>query len=446
MQKPTRENLKERIEELEKEIDGLKRSHIPLRESEERHRTLFESITLGVVYQDRKGIIITANPAAERILGLSLEQMLGRTSLDPRWHAIHEDGSIFQGETHPSMVALNTGKEVRNVIMGIFHPLLEEYRWINIHAVPQFRSGEEAAYQAYTTFDDITDQKKARDALRRSEERFRAMAENIREVFWLFDWKNKRIEYVSPAYSQIWGRPVEELYANYKKWYSSIYPDDLDHARKSFAEIAQSGGDKICEYRILRPDGTVGWISDRGFAVKDKNGDVVRIAGIAKDITERKKTRKAMQIKDRRLEHQAKNLEEVNTTLRVLLEQREKENVEMIEALTANIKKRVYPFIEKLEQIGLNEEAFTFANIIKSNINNLIAPLASNLSSEYFGLTASEIQIADLIKLGKTSNEIASILSVSPKTISFHRGNLRKKLGLLNKKINLRTFLQSLSS
>jgi DNA-binding CsgD family transcriptional regulator len=96
-----------------------------------------------------------------------------------------------------------------------------------------------------------------------------------------------------------------------------------------------------------------------------------------------------------------------------------------------------------LENKGLDDDAQTFVNIIKSNINNLISPLASTLSSKYFSLTPSEIQIADLIKHGKTSKEIALMLYISPKAVSFHRGNLRKKLGLLNKKINLRTYLQS---
>ena len=109
----------------------------------------------------------------------------------------------------------------------------------------------------------------------------------------------------------------------------------------------------------------------------------------------------------------------------------------------ASIKKLVYPYIEKLENKGLGEDAQTFVNIIKANINDLTAPLAGNLSSKYFSLTPSEIQIADLIKHGKTSKEIASMLNVSPKAVSFHRGNLRKKLGLLNKKINLRTYLQT---
>ena len=95
--------------------------------------------------------------------------------------------------------------------------------------------------------------------------------------------------------------------------------------------------------------------------------------------------------------------------------------------------------------MSLNEDAQTFVNIIKSNINDLISPLASNLSPKYFTLTPTEIQIADLIKQGKTSKEIASMLNVSPKAVSFHRGNLRKKLGLLNKKINLRTYLHTFS-
>jgi DNA-binding CsgD family transcriptional regulator len=133
----------------------------------------------------------------------------------------------------------------------------------------------------------------------------------------------------------------------------------------------------------------------------------------------------------------------MNTALKILLEQREKEKTEIKENLLADIKKLVYPYIEKLENIRLNQDAQTFVNIIKSNINDLISPLASNLSSKYFSLTPSEIQIADLIKHGKTSKEIASMLNVSPKAVSFHRGNLRKKLGLLNKKINLRTYLQT---
>jgi two-component system cell cycle sensor histidine kinase/response regulator CckA len=161
------------------DITERKRAEEALQESERKYRTLFETMTQGVVYQAADGQIISANPAAERILGLTMDQMQGRTSVDPRWKAIHEDGTGFPGETHPAMVALKTGKEVRNVVMGVFNPSKAEYTWINIDAVPQFRSGEEKPYQVYTTSEDITERKRAEQALRESEEKSRNIIESI---------------------------------------------------------------------------------------------------------------------------------------------------------------------------------------------------------------------------------------------------------------------------
>lgn len=101
--------------------------------------------------------------------------------MDPRWKAVHEDGSDFPGETHPAMVALKTGKKVENAIMGVFNPADEDYRWIRINAVPQFRDGEDMPYQAYTTFDDITEIKLAREALQRAHDELeRRVAEKNR--------------------------------------------------------------------------------------------------------------------------------------------------------------------------------------------------------------------------------------------------------------------------
>jgi PAS domain S-box-containing protein len=128
-----------------------------LRESEERYRTLFETMAQGVIYQDANGYITEANPAAERILGLTLDQMQGRASMDPRWRAIAEDGSPFPEEDLPSVVALRTGKPVHNVVVGIFNPSRESYRWILVNATPQFRGGDTEPFQVYTTFEDITE-------------------------------------------------------------------------------------------------------------------------------------------------------------------------------------------------------------------------------------------------------------------------------------------------
>lgn len=123
-----------------------------------RYRVLFDTMAHGVVYQDSEGKIISANPAAERILGITLDQMLGRKSMDPRWRAIRPDGSPFPGKDHPAMVSLRTGLPVRDIVMGVFNPGLEEIRWINISAIPLFRPGEDRPFQVYSTFRDITTQ------------------------------------------------------------------------------------------------------------------------------------------------------------------------------------------------------------------------------------------------------------------------------------------------
>ena len=125
--------------------------------SEERYRQLFETMAEGVVYQDAKGVVVSANPAAERILGLTLDQLTGRTSVDPRWQAIHEDGTPFPGDQHPAMVALRTGQPVTGVVMGVFNPQRGQRRWLRISAIPLFHPGETQPYQVFATFNDFTE-------------------------------------------------------------------------------------------------------------------------------------------------------------------------------------------------------------------------------------------------------------------------------------------------
>lgn len=152
-----------------RDITVLKQVEQALRESEQHYRTLFETMTQGVVYQAADGRIIEANPAAQRILGVTLDQLQGRTSMDPRWQVIHEDGTEFPGETHPAMVALRTGKEVLGVMMGIYASGHEGVRWIRVNAIPQFQLGEAAPYQVYAIFEDVTARKLAEDGLLRAQ-------------------------------------------------------------------------------------------------------------------------------------------------------------------------------------------------------------------------------------------------------------------------------------
>jgi PAS domain S-box-containing protein len=129
--------------------------------------------------------------------------------------------------------------------------------------------------------------REAETALRESEERFRLMAENIREVFWTRRVDDFALVYVSPAYGQIWGRPAAELYADPQAWFASINPEDRAAAESSLRGV--SGGSPCqLEYRILRPDGSWRWIEDRAYPVQGGDGRIERVVGVSVDITERK--------------------------------------------------------------------------------------------------------------------------------------------------------------
>lgn len=149
------------------DITIRKNAETALIESESENRRLFETMAQGVVYQDKNGAIFKANPAAERMLGLSFEQMIGYKSTDPRWHAIHENGDVFPGEYHPAMVALNTGVPVKDVVMGVFIPEKDIYTWILVNAEPEFKENEDKPYQVFTTFTDITEQKRITESLKK---------------------------------------------------------------------------------------------------------------------------------------------------------------------------------------------------------------------------------------------------------------------------------------
>jgi diguanylate cyclase (GGDEF)-like protein/PAS domain S-box-containing protein len=189
-----------------RDVTELKNKNIALAESEEQLRLLFESMLHGVVFQNQSGEIVAANPMAEKILGISLEQMQGRSSLDPRWKTIHEDGSDFPGEQHPAMQALASGKQVCDVMMGVLNPLLDETRWLLVSAIPQFKQGETKSFEVFTTFTDITERKKAEEILKRH----KVIVDTAQDGFWMTDAQGN-LQEVNTAYAEMTGYTVNEL-------------------------------------------------------------------------------------------------------------------------------------------------------------------------------------------------------------------------------------------
>ncbi len=157
----------------------------------------------------------------------------------------------------------------------------------------------------------------------------------------------------------------------------------------------------------------------------------------------KKEIEKRNQVKES-LEKKTRNLEELNTTLKVLLKNREEDKAEIEENILFNVRELLMPYLEKLRRSGLNNRQKAYVGIIKSNLDDIVSPFGPNLSPRYLKFTPTEIQVANLVKQSKSTKDIADLLNLSPRTIEFHRNNIRKKTGIKNKKVNLRTYLLSI--
>ncbi len=161
---------------ISRDITEYKRTEEGLRASEERYRSVVSAMSEGIVFQGADGAIEACNASAEAIMGLTRDQMMGRTSVDLDWWAVHEDGSPFPGESHPSMVTLRTGEPCQGVIMGLHKPG-GTLTWISINSYPLLHSGDTRPYAVVTSFTDITERKRAEHQLQREIDRERMLLE-----------------------------------------------------------------------------------------------------------------------------------------------------------------------------------------------------------------------------------------------------------------------------
>jgi PAS domain S-box-containing protein len=160
------------------DIHARKLAEEALRESEERYRSVIAAMQDGIALFDPDGHIRACNASAESILGLSADQMMGRTPHDPRWQAIHEDGSPFPGETHPPIVTLRTGQPCRDVIMGVHKPD-GTLTWISVNSQPLFQGDHTTLCGVVASFEDITDRRKTEEGLRRATAELARLCEHI---------------------------------------------------------------------------------------------------------------------------------------------------------------------------------------------------------------------------------------------------------------------------
>jgi len=235
--------------------------------------------------------------------------------------------------------------------------------------------------------------------------------------------------------------------------FSMIAEDDWERAKDNILKIIS--GEKIDhnEYTAKRKDGST--FPARFYStVIYEQGQPVGVRGFIIDITEEKAAEKTLKqlcdeldqkVKERtaELEIKSQNLEEMNIALRVLLKQREEDNQQFEKRISENLENFILPYLRKVRKEMIDKRQKSYLDIIVSNLDAIISPFSEKLSLKKVNLTPTEVEVADCIRHGKSSREIASLLNTSPKTVEAHRLNIRKKLNLTNKKINLKTFLSS---
>lgn len=249
-----------------------------------RFRRLFDCNMIGYICWHADGSISDANDAFLQMIGYSRQELqtgqLNWRSLTPPEH--------LQGSARAIQQMQQTATS---------DPLEKEYFHKDGHRVPILLSGvmlEGYSDRGISIVIDLTERKRAEQALQQSEKRFRQLAETVEDVFWMTDLRTRELLYVSPAYDNIWGRSRQELYRQPQSWMDSIHPADRERVQLAYQEqIARNGLDQ--EYRVVRPDGSVRWIRDRGFLIRDSGGTVYRAAGIAEDITERQWAQSALE-------------------------------------------------------------------------------------------------------------------------------------------------------
>ncbi|MBZ5597039.1 MAG: PAS domain S-box protein [Acidobacteriia bacterium] len=265
---------------LQAEITERNRMEEALRESEDRYRDLVEHSQDLLCTHDLAGKLLSCNPAPARVLGYEVAELLAISMRDIIAPEYREKFDEYLAR----MKTVGADKGQMAVITRTGERRIWDYdNTLRVEGVP-FPIVRGMAH-------DITERAQAERELRASEERFRQLAENIHEVFYLRDVPSHRLLYVSLAYEQVWGRPCQSLYAAPESYLDAIHPEDREAAERSFASHVPF----VHEYRIIRPDGSVRWILDRAFPVRNKKGQVYRLAGIAEDITERKRAEQALQ-------------------------------------------------------------------------------------------------------------------------------------------------------
>lgn len=407
---------------LEEDLKETKRLNEVLIESQNFQKIILERSLVGY-YVSLNGKFYNMNPIAVSYTGYEWKELIGRKS-DFMIHP-EDKGEVLQNARSMLRGERKLPYEFRIITKQ------QDVRWVMEVVAPITLEGKRAILGNAM---DITQHRLADQKLMESENLYRTVFENTGTMTTIDDG-NKVITLVNSEWEKVTGYRKED-WEGKKKWTECIDKRDLPRMEEyhRFRRIVPQSVPKTYECRVIDSQGRIrNLLTTVGIIPGTKNN-----VSSSVDITELKKAEK-------KLIKKSEDLAELNSALKILLKQREDDRIELEKTLLSNIKKFVLPYIKKIKQRDFDKKNLTYVDLLSSNLENILAPFSRTLSSKYMSLTSKEIDVANFIKEGKSSKEIAELLSVSSGCVDIHRYHIRSKLGLSNQRVNLKAFLQSLS-
>jgi PAS domain S-box-containing protein len=252
--------------------------------------SILENVAVGILVQGPQSEIIENNKAACEMLGLTQDQLLGRTSFDKDWEVIHEDGSAFKPEEHPVPQAITKLKQINNIVMGVRRPITNDLIWLLVDAIPVFGDTNQLLY-VICSFNDITAQKKTEVELKISNERFTYVNMATSDVIWDWEIGSENI-IISENYTRLFGHKLNNSknHLNTHDFNTLIHPYDLERVHKNLKTTLKSKASTwYDEFRYLKSDGTYAYLKDKAYIIRDESDKGIRMIGAQTDITEIKK-------------------------------------------------------------------------------------------------------------------------------------------------------------
>jgi len=399
-----------------------------VRQNDRLLRTLTEKSLAGI-YLVQDGVFRFLNANAASYANYEVRELIGRKS-----------GSFIHPEDREKVKA-----NARAMLRGersspyVFRILAKqgETRWVMETVTPFFFNGRPALLGNSM---NITDRMEAEERLRASEDLYRTIFETTGTATIIVE-EDTTVTLVNTEFEKLSGAP-KDYWEGKRKWTEFVHEKDRDRMLgfHRSRRINPESAPRNYEFSLVNMQGDVREVI---ITISMIPGTKRSVASFV-DITKRKQAEEALKKNERDLKDKTHELEELNAALRVLLKRREEDKLELENNVVSNLKKLVIPYIEKLKKGRIDRNDLVSLNVIESNLKDIASPFASKLSSEHLSLTPKELQVADLIKEGKTTKEIAEFMSLSPATVEIHRYHIREKLGLSRKKTNLRTYLSSL--